>query len=344
MAQQPAHPGMEGVQANHPPPRVSTYREAFANTAADLMDGRPAEYLFGYRFIDEGAGGVPTPATLRTQAVQHCDRRSMAFLCLVCTPDLRQTEVRILHRFIHYLEMPGEANTGFHDKVLALLGDVQPHQYPTVEVLNTAFHLIGQAAVRVPTLEAMPAVLPGWADDGTALGPYTEQDLETELVRPQHVQLLPNRYAALLVHRTGVGPKQAYEELAGAIAADNSTEACSDVLTWLRAACTARSGGGAQSLVSGVLHSFTPVHLLASIGLRLRGNKDSSGFTGWGTGRRHRSTGHRTCRPDCSGHASCEQHASQQWRRTHRAQGTKHCRSVQGNVSGTASFRKRQQC
>jgi hypothetical protein len=260
MALQPAQP-VEGAPVNPPPPPSRTYREVFANTAGDLMDGRPAEYLYGYRFVDEGAGGVPTPANLRTQAVQHCDRRAMAFLCLVQTPDLRRTEVRILHRFLHYLEMPGEAPTGFNDKVLALLGDVQPHQYPTVEVPNTAFHLIGQAAVRVPTLEAMPAVLPGWADDGTALGPYTEQDPGTELVRPRHLQLLPNRYAALLVHRTGVGPKRAYEELAGVIAADNFTEPCSDVLTWLRAACTARGGGGAQSMVSGVLHSFTPVHL-----------------------------------------------------------------------------------
>lgn len=34
-----------------------------------------------------------------------------------------------------------------------------------------------------------------------------------------------------------------------------------DVLVWLRAACTARGGGGAQNTVPSVMHAFTPLHL-----------------------------------------------------------------------------------
>jgi hypothetical protein len=37
--------------------------------------------------------------------------------------------------------------------------------------------------------------------------------------------------------------------------------ACADVLTWLRAACTARGGGGASNGAPGVLHPLVPVHL-----------------------------------------------------------------------------------
>ena len=44
--------------------------------------------------------------------------------------------------------------------------------------------------------------------------------------------------------------------------AQNEMESCQDVVAWLKAACTARGGGGAQNSVPGrVHHPFTPVHL-----------------------------------------------------------------------------------
>jgi hypothetical protein len=43
--------------------------------------------------------------------------------------------------------------------------------------------------------------------------------------------------------------------------AQNDLVACQDVLTWLKAACTARGGGGPQNAVPAVHHPFTPVHL-----------------------------------------------------------------------------------
>ncbi len=189
----------------------------------------------------------------------------MAFLCLVPGPDDEHVEVRVLHRFLRYVEMVGEDNTGYHDRILGLLGDVHPHQYPVVEIPHTTFHLVGQA-VRVPTLASMPIRLAGWENsDTTLLGPYNDQEPDTELARPRHVQLVPNRYAALLVHRHRVTPKAAYIELAGAIAADDATQACGDVLVWLCTACTARGGGGAQNLASAVLHPFAPLHLPGAV-------------------------------------------------------------------------------
>lgn len=47
----------------------------------------------------------------------------------------------------------------------------------------------------------------------------------------------------------------------GAIRADEALASCADVVTWLRAACTARGGGGAQSALPSVLHALQPVHL-----------------------------------------------------------------------------------
>ena len=36
---------------------------------------------------------------------------------------------------------------------------------------------------------------------------------------------------------------------------------CHDILVWLRAACTACGGGGAQNALPGVLHPFVPLNL-----------------------------------------------------------------------------------
>ena len=99
---------------------------------------------------------MPAPAVLRDQTVTLSDRQPMAFLCLVPGP-AGSPEVAVLHRLMRFLDMPGEDETGFHVKVLGLLGDILPHQYPTVEVPSTIFHLVN-AHVCVLTMEAMLAV------------------------------------------------------------------------------------------------------------------------------------------------------------------------------------------
>lgn len=235
------------------------YREYYSEASNSPAPERVRGYLNGYRFTDPNGGGIPTPAALRDQTVTMSDRQPMTFLCL--TPGVEEeSEVRIVHRLLRYMDMPGDDPTGYHDRVLGLLGDILPHQYPVVEVPGAAFHLVG-TAVRVPTIGAMSALVPTWQDPTVALGPYTEQDPETEVVRPRHTQLVPGNLAALLVHRRRVTAKQAYIELAGAIQAANALDEYQDVLIWLRAACTARGGGGAQNMVPSVLYAFTPLHL-----------------------------------------------------------------------------------
>ena len=241
---------------------TTTYRQIYADAARDAVFGNPGAYLAGYRFVDP-AGAVPMPATLRDQTSQLCDRQPMAFLCLTARHDGAVHEVRILHRFMRYLELPGEPATGFHDSVLGLLGDLRPNHYPVVEVPVSIFHL-ATAQVRVPTAAAMDGLLlVTWPANLPALGPYAEDgEVPTELVRPRNgVQLVPSRFAALLVHRENVTPRQAYVEIAGAIRGDDNDGPCADVITWLRAACTCRGGAGAQAMVPIVLQALPPVHL-----------------------------------------------------------------------------------
>lgn len=239
-----APPAAPVPQAAPTPAQPKNYREMFGDAVHSPAPGRTLEYLQGYRFADGGLGPVPAPVTLRDQTVTLSDRRPMAFLCYVEGVG-GVYKVAIVHRLLRFMDMPGETASGYHDRVLGMLGDIMPHQYPTVEVPSTAFqHLVG-TAVRLPTTDAMKAHLATWDDPMVPLGPFTDQEPETEVNRPRHAQLIPCRYAALLVHRRGVSAKVAYQEIVGAIRAQNEMEACVDIIiTWLKAACTAKGGGG----------------------------------------------------------------------------------------------------
>ena len=260
-----APPGAPPAPVPPPAPALpKTYRELFSDEQHSPAPERIADYLQGYRFADGGAGLVPPPATLLNQTVVLSDRQPMPFLCLVGGPGGAR-QVTVLHRLMKYMDMPGEVESGYHDRVLGLLGDILPHQYPTVEVPCTVFHLVG-TPVRVPTTDAMNALVATWENPAVPFGPYNEADPETEVVRPRHAQLIPAYYAALLVHRRGVTAKIAYQELHGAMLARNEVVACRDVLSWLKAACTARGGEGLQNTVPVVYHdALAPVHLPAEV-------------------------------------------------------------------------------
>ena len=167
-----------------------------------------AGYLGGYRFTGEGE--IRTPAQLRDQTVNLTDRAPMSFLCLVSGQD-GVPEVSVVHRLLRFMDTPGDEPSGFNDRVLGLLGDILPHQYPAVEVTSAAFHLVGNP-VRVPTIEAMEGLVAAWEDPNVPLGPFQEEHPETEMVRPRNTQLVPGKYAALVIHCRRVNARQAYQE------------------------------------------------------------------------------------------------------------------------------------
>ena len=66
----------------------------------------------------------------------------------------------------------------------------------------------------------------------------------------------------MLIHRRGVGPKVAYQEMHGAMTARTELEQCQDVLAWLK---------GALSTVPVVYHHLPPLHLPEAVYLRFIG-------------------------------------------------------------------------
>ena len=236
------------------------YRELYASGGPQGGVPEAGRLLASYRFTEAGgAGDRPTPGNLKEQTLALCDRRPMAFLCLVRRAGTG-VEVRVLHRMMRYFELPGDAVGGVTDLSMGLLGDVRAAQIPVVEVDNSHFSLIGGAGVRVPTIATMPDHLAG-APPGTTLGPYAANAPDTELLRPRITQVIPSRYAAILVHRDAVAPSVAYQEILGALEADGALEACADVTAWLRVACTARGGVGELAALPAVAQQF-PLLLL----------------------------------------------------------------------------------
>ncbi|KAI2489206.1 hypothetical protein MHU86_25383 [Fragilaria crotonensis] len=145
---------------------------------------------------------------------------------------------------------------------MGMLGDVRRLKCRWSNSI-THFSLIG-AGVRVPTTATMPDHLAA-APPGAYLGPYGAEALGTEVVRPRITQVLPTKYAAALIHRDGVSPAVAYQELHGMFTADGLLDACADVLAWLRVACTARGGGGDLAGAPAVAQIFPLLLLPAAI-------------------------------------------------------------------------------
>ena len=147
---------------------------------------------------------------------------------------------------------------------MGLLGDVSAAQVPTVAVDNSHFSLIGNAGVRVPTIAIMADHM-DMAPPGVYLGPFWADAPGTEVVRPRITQVIPAKYASVLVHRTGVTATTAYTELYGMLEADDMLDTCADILTWLRVAATARGGAGEQAPLPAVVTQFSLVFLPANI-------------------------------------------------------------------------------
>ena len=280
----------------------STYRELYTTAVYQGGEPAPARLIASYRFNEVAGGGErPTPASLIEQTLAFSERRSMAFLCLVRTHGTA-VEVRVLHHMMRYLELPGGDGGAMLDLSMGLLGDVRAAQIPTVTLDNAHFSLIGNAGVRVPTVATMLDHIDA-APPGVYLGPYGADVEGTEVVRPRITQVIPLKYAAALIHRDGVAPDVVYQEILGMLEADGLLQTCADVLTWLRAACTARGGAGELAPIPAVAQYF-PILLLPAPVSDYVATKVEADLPGYrtravGGGLLQRTTMRRTQPPPC---------------------------------------------
>jgi hypothetical protein len=138
-------------------------------------------------------------------------------------------ELRILNRKLRFFERPGAGGGVVTDLSLGLLGNIRAAQIPTVELDNSHFSLIGGVGVSVPTVAVVSDHLEA-TPPGSYLGSYAVDASGTEMVRPRVTQVIPTKYAAILIHRDGVAPAITYQELLRILEADGSLESCANAL------------------------------------------------------------------------------------------------------------------
>jgi hypothetical protein len=162
---------------------------------------------------------------------------------------------------MRFLNIPGEELTGMDDTVMGLLGDIRPgcsQQWrfrigfpPCSHRMVCASHSGRYGSSR----GTGPTSYPSYS------GPFVEDTPDTEVVHPRNLQLLPSKYAPLLLQNDSCPRSERFTILQEAIALNGELEACRDVLVWLRAASTAQGGGGVQAGMPVVLHQLPALHL-----------------------------------------------------------------------------------
>jgi len=104
------------------------------------------------------------------------------------------------------------------------------------EVFNqvNAFSIPNTATV-IATFVTNPALM--------VLGPYTNNDPNTDQYHTRHVMYMPHQYVNLLLNQA-LPPRRTWEVVLVAVTADNAEVACAPLLDWLRAACTCTTVNG----------------------------------------------------------------------------------------------------
>jgi hypothetical protein len=178
------------------------------------------------------ANGVNSNVLLN-QAVRSSQAIPKVYLCLVRNAALR-FEILAVHRPTAYTQNPLRT-TPWDDVNIAFIGDIAPGNFiKTVEFPDDAFTLTG--AQVVPTIDGVTALL-ATHPNARVLPPVILGAPDTQEIETRSLVQVPQEYVRLVLsHR--LSPRQAWEEVAGAIMNDNREVECEHLLTWLRVAVT----------------------------------------------------------------------------------------------------------
>jgi hypothetical protein len=211
----------------------TTYAQRFL-ALPDKLNGDYAQFMDSY-----GPEGDHSPATLRDQAIMAGQDVPKVFVYLDGTGI--KPVIRNLHRPTRYAPSLG-VTTPWDGDVFAFLGDVGPGNAITmVKWPANAFVRTNQS--RVPVLGAFAAEVAALTGHGQigpprhCIGPYTEEDATTELVRTRRMIPVPPAYAALVINRV-FSPAAFWTQVIGQVFADQRQLACNTLVNWARVACT----------------------------------------------------------------------------------------------------------
>ena len=149
-----------------------------------------------------------------------------------------------LHVYVQlsmYTPQLGQPASQWDNQFFAIKGELV-HNRPTIVAWgNNYFHQTPQH--RVPTIAAITAALAG-DPDATELGPFTDADADTEVIRTRGCMFVPPPYVRQFLITGSLTPREAWEQVGTQVVADGNEVACKPLLDFLRGALTVPQGNG----------------------------------------------------------------------------------------------------
>ena len=149
-----------------------------------------------------------------------------------------------LHVYVQlsvYTPLLGQPASQWDNQFFAFKGELV-HNRPTIVAWgNNYFHQTAQH--RVPTVAAITAALAG-DPNATELGPFTDVDADTEIIRTRGCMFVPPPYVRQFLATGSLTPREAWEQVGTQVVADGHEVSCKPFLDFLRGALTVPQGNG----------------------------------------------------------------------------------------------------
>ena len=204
-----------------------TYREMYLQTT-DVLGG-------DYRHLYDRVNAV-APGEAYKLALTASDIIPKVYLCMTMVAG--KPTISAVHRPSSYESHPVETSQ-WDGKHYCFTGDlltgnhISMYEFPESVFEETDNQL-------VPTMAAMDGLLAALPPNETLIPAPAPGAPDTELVSSKHIIQVPHSYIGLVLTKR-FRPKDAWNELAGAIRNDGKEATLAPLLTWLRMACTAAS-------------------------------------------------------------------------------------------------------
>jgi len=214
----------------HPGAFQALYSNFFADAAHDVFSGNYAAAMAPYDVPLQGNANVLSPEQVKTLVVgARAQRVPTAFLLY---HDARLHIYLQVDKFHPRLGMPPSP---WDDRLFAQKGDLHQNQAVLVEWKSDYFHQLNQQ-VLVPAPATIDATFAAEPDVGW-LGPYTQGEAGTELIKVRRTCFVPPRYVGMFLGEP-LTPREAWERVRGQLVIDGHEVACRALVKYLQAALT----------------------------------------------------------------------------------------------------------
>jgi hypothetical protein len=216
------------------------YTNFFADANRDVFNGEYAAAMDPYDVPLQGNANLLSPEQVKTLVVgARAQRVPTAFLLF---HDGHLHVYLQVDKFHPRLGMPPSP---WDDKLFAQKGELHRNQAVLVEWKNDYFHQLNQQ-ILVPMPATIDATLAG-EPEVECLGPYTQGEAGTELIKVRRTCFVPPKYVGMFLG-SPLTPKEAWQRVRGQMVIDGTEVACKALVKYLQAALTRSAANAAPAL------------------------------------------------------------------------------------------------